>query len=54
VIRWNWNEVWESGACQGADEADRRKQAKAANDVPEESGGDDMFAQARPRPSMEG
>lgn len=31
-MRGNWNEVWDSGACRGAGESDRRKAAKAAND----------------------
>ena len=39
ATRGNWGEVW--------DNFDRRKQAKAANDVPEGGdGGEDMFAQA--------
>jgi ribonucleoside-diphosphate reductase beta chain len=38
ATRGNWNEVWDS--------FDRRKQAKAANDVPEAPTGDDMFTRA--------
>jgi hypothetical protein len=42
----NWNEAWDSIACRGAGEADRRKAAKAANDAPEGDGGEDMFTRA--------
>ncbi|HEX8669284.1 MAG TPA: ribonucleotide-diphosphate reductase subunit beta, partial [Allosphingosinicella sp.] len=38
ATRGNWGEVW--------DNFDRRKAAKAANDAPEPSAGDDMFARA--------
>jgi ribonucleoside-diphosphate reductase beta chain len=38
ATRGNWNEVW--------DNFDRRKQAKAANDVPEAPADDDMFTRA--------
>ena len=38
ATRGNWNEVW--------DNFDRRKSAKAANDVPAEAGDEDMFARA--------
>ncbi|HZF94389.1 MAG TPA: ribonucleotide-diphosphate reductase subunit beta, partial [Allosphingosinicella sp.] len=38
ATRGNWGEVWDS--------FDRRKQAKAANDVPAEVADADMFTQA--------
>ena len=38
ATRGEWNDVWAS--------FDKRKQAKAANDVPAEVGGEDMFARA--------
>jgi ribonucleoside-diphosphate reductase beta chain len=38
ATRGNWGEVW--------DNFDRRKDAKAANDVPAEEGDADMFARA--------
>jgi len=41
-----WNEVWDSGACRGAGEVDRRTRARSANDVPEGDGGEDMFTRA--------
>ncbi len=48
----NWSEVWDSGGGRGrgaalCDDADRRQNAKASNDVAEvEDGGEDMFARA--------
>jgi ribonucleoside-diphosphate reductase beta chain len=38
ATRGNWGEVW--------DNFDRRKSAKAANDVPEAQGDEDMFSRA--------
>jgi len=38
ATRGNWNEVW--------DNFDRRKGAKAANDMPTVEGDEDMFARA--------
>ena len=45
----NWGEVWDSVACRGAGEADKRQNAKAANDGEGEAAkadGDDMFTRA--------